>query len=134
MANDGFQTRLEHELPAVIAESGWQYHHLGIPTETPRRGERYLARYGMYVSGFKTSPFGIEWMRFEPASPVSRLIQTVPHIAFVVDDLEAALVGRDVIAEPGSPMAGIRVAMIVHDGAPIELMEIDRVQIAEDEG
>ena len=125
--------RREHELPAVIAEHGWRYHHLGIPTDIPRPGEQHLARYGMYVTGFETSPYGIEWMRFEASSPVSKLIQTVPHIAFEVDDLEAAIAGREVIAEPSTPTPGIRVAMIVHDGAPIELMQIDREQI-ENEG
>jgi len=122
--------RKEHELPAVIAEHGWRYHHLGIPTDTPRPGEHHLARYGMYVTGFETSPYGIEWMRFEPSSPVSELIQKVPHIAFEVDDLETAIEGREVIAKPNSPTHGIRVAMIVHDGAPIELMQIDRERIA----
>jgi hypothetical protein len=127
------KTRLEHELPTVIAEDGWRYHHLGIPTDTPRPGERYLERYGLYVTGFDTSPYGIEWMRWEPSSSVSELIRTVSHIAFEVDDLDVALEGREVIAEPSTPMAGIRVAMIVHDGAPIELMEIDRTRI-ENEG
>ena len=66
---------------------------MGIPTNTSRPGEVYLEEYGMHVSGFETSPFGVEWMRFEPGSPVSELIRTVPHIAFEVDNLEAALEG-----------------------------------------
>ena len=77
----------------------------------------------MYVSGFNSSPFGVEWMRFEPESPVSELIRTVPHVAFEVDDLETALEGKELIGEPSSPMAGVRVAMILHDGMPVELLE-----------
>ena len=102
-----------------------EYHHVGIPTTQMRTNERYLEAYGLYVSGFEASEFGIEWMRFEPDSPLPELVKKLPHVAFEVDDLEAALVGHDVIAEPSEPMAGIRVAMVVHDGAPIELMEID---------
>ena len=83
--------RHEHEPPVATAEWGWRYHHLGIPTEQPREGEVYLESYGMYVSGFGTSPYGVEWMRFEPNSPVSELVRTVPHIAFEVDDLDAVL-------------------------------------------
>jgi hypothetical protein len=80
----------------------------------------------MYVSGYDTSPFGIEWMRFEEGSTLPRLVQTVAHVAFEVDDLEAALVGREIIIEPNSPSPGVRVAFIVDDGAPVELMQIDR--------
>jgi len=117
--------RQEHEPPAATAEWGWRYHHLGIPTDEPRPGEKYLAEYGMYVTGFESSPYGVEWMRFEPGSPVHELIQRVPHIAFEVDDLEQALEGKTLLGEPSSPGAGIRVAMILHNGMPVELLELN---------
>ncbi len=89
--------------------------------------ERYLPQFKMYVSGFETSPFGIEWMRFEPDSPVDELIQTLPHLAFRVSDLDYELANRkfNVITEPNSPDKGIRVAMIEHNGAPVKLIEFD---------
>jgi len=67
------QHRQDHEPPSAIAQRGWRYHHLGIPTTTPRPQETYLAQLKMYVSGFETSPYGVEWMRFEPDCPVSGL-------------------------------------------------------------
>ena len=115
--------RQDHEFPAAIVRNGWKFHHLGIPTNAPRPGENYLSPYGMYRSGFDTSPFGIEWMRFDTASPLPELIRTVPHLAFVVEDLDAALAGREILFPAGSPSDGVRTAMIVDDGAPIELME-----------
>lgn len=117
--------RGEHEPPAATAKWGWRYHHLGIPTDEHRPGEVFLADLGMHVSGFSTSPYGVEWMRFESGSPVHELIRTVPHIAFEVDDLEAALVGETLLGEPSSPMEGVRVAMILHNGMPVELLEFD---------
>jgi hypothetical protein len=63
--------RREHEPPIAVAEWGWRYHHIGIPTDTPRDGEIYLEQYGMHVSGFAASPYGVEWMRFDPGSPVT---------------------------------------------------------------
>ena len=116
--------RRPHEPPRVV-QQGWRYHHLGIPTTVPRRGEVYMEDYGMYVTGFEESPYGIEWMRFEPGSPVHELVQHLPHIAFVVDDLEAALQDQELLSAISSPCAGCRVAMIVHDGAPVELMEFE---------
>ncbi len=117
--------RLEHELPESIENWGWKYHHLGIPTDKKMPNEKYLPQFKFYVSGFSTSPFGVEWMRFEEDSPIDKLIQTVPHIAFEVENLDLELKSRDlkVITEPNPPADGIRVAMIEHNGAPIELIE-----------
>ena len=86
----------------------------------------HLEQFGLHVSGFETSPYGIEWMRFEPDSPISALIKTIPHIAFEVDDLESALQGKEVLTWPNSPSEGVRVAMIIHNGAPIELIEFQK--------
>ena len=99
-----------------------RYHHLGIPTTIVREGETHLPELRAHVCGFETSPYGVEWMRFEDGSPVHELIRTVPHVAFEVDDLDAALEGQNVIHPPGSPSEGVRAAMIVHDGAPVELI------------
>jgi hypothetical protein len=117
--------RLESELPESIEKWGWKYHHLGIPTSKSMPGEIYLPKFRLFVSGFNESPFGIEWMRYEDGSPVNMLIQTVPHIAFEVIDLDYELSTHNlkVITEPNSPSDGIRVAMIEHNGAPIELIE-----------
>lgn len=114
--------RQSHEPPDVVARQGWRYHHLGIPTNVPRANETHLEKYGVFVSGFSTSPCGIEWMRFEDSSPLHPLIQSLPHVAFEVDDLDSALIGQEVISPPGSPSDGVRAAMIVVDGAPVELI------------
>ena len=98
---------------------------MGVPTVTPRRGERYLPHLKMFVCGFESSPFGIEWMRFEPDSPVSELVKSVPHLAFEVDDLEAAVAGRQLLGDASSPCEGVRVAMFVDDGIPIEVLQFD---------
>lgn len=115
--------RKDHEPPQALAEWGWRFHHLGVPTTIPQKDEDYLEPFKMYVAGFKTSPFGIQWMRFAPDSPVDPLIQRIPHPAFEVDDLDAALVGKEILTLPNSPSPGVRVAMILHDGCPVELIE-----------
>ena len=116
------RVRQSHEPPDVVARRGWRYHHLGIPTNVRRDGETYLEKFGLYVSGFPTSPYGIEWMRFEAHSPLHPLIKSLPRVAFEVDDLDSALVGQEVIYPPDSPSEGVRAAMIVVDGAPVELI------------
>lgn len=114
--------RKDHEPPAVVSK-GWRYHHIGIPTDKPRAGEQYLENFKMYVSGFQTSPYGIEWMRFESDSPISELIKTIPHIAFEVDNLDVEIKGKELLGGVSEPSDGVRVAMIIDNGAPVELLE-----------
>jgi ubiquinone/menaquinone biosynthesis C-methylase UbiE len=122
----GSAFRRDDEPPPVIQRLGWKYHHIGIPTKAPREGEKYIAQYKMYVSGFSRSPFGYEWMRFEPDCPLSAIIQTLPHVAFEVADIDAALEGLEVLSPPGVPSEGVRSAMVMHNGAPVELIEFKR--------
>jgi len=115
--------RQDREAPPAIAADGWRYHHIGIPTRTPRPGERYLPGLKMHVSGFESSPYGVQWMRFEADAPYPEIVKTVPHVGFEVDDLAAALVGKEILTPPNSPGEGIMVAMILDHGAPVELLE-----------
>lgn len=118
--------RRENEPPSAVSRRGWKYHHLGIPTSASHAGERYVPSLKLHVAGFDTSPYGIEWMRFEPGCDVHDLVRTVPHAAFEVDSIEEAIKGCTVLAEANSPSPGVRVAMIVDDGAPVELIEFSK--------
>jgi len=122
---DNNYSRKDNEPPLAIEKWGWRYHHIGIPTTKPIKGEIYIPHLKFFVSGFETSPFGIQWMRFDDDSPFDVLIKTVPHVAFEVDDLDFELKRCDfkILAKPNSPAEGLRVAIVEHNGAPIELME-----------
>jgi hypothetical protein len=100
-----------------------KYHHVGIPTTTPRPGEVYLQQFKAYCTDHERNPFGIQWMRFEPDSPLPELVRTVPHVAFEVEDLYATLAGHEILIEPNSPSEGVLVAFIVEDGAPVEFLQ-----------
>ena len=102
-----------------------KYHHIGIPTTKKRPGEVYLEKFGMSVVGFEHSAYGVEWLRFEPNSPLPELVKTVPHVAFVVDDIVKAIEGKDVLIEPNSPSPGVMVAFVVENGAPIEFLSFE---------
>jgi hypothetical protein len=115
--------RQNHEPPSAIAVSGWRYHHIGIPTQIPRQGEIHLPELKIHVSGFESSPCGIQWMRFDVDAPYPEIVKTVPHVAFEVDNLAAALKGKEILTPPNSPNEGVTVAMILDNGAPVELLE-----------
>ncbi|MBU2464889.1 MAG: hypothetical protein KJ578_04860 [Bacteroidetes bacterium] len=117
--------RADHELPKAILEWGWQFHHLGIPTTDSIQGETYLPHLKFYTSGFASSPFGVEWMRFDSDCPLDEIIKSQPHLAFCVNNLEEALKRGNfkILVEPTSPSKGVRVAMFEHNGAAIEILE-----------
>ena len=119
------QKRKDNEPPIAVTQKGMRFHHIGIPTKEKKPNEKYLKEYKFYVSGFDTSEYGIEWMRFEDNSPISEIIKQVPHIAFEVDNLDEAIVGKELIGDITSPSKGVRVAMIIENGAPIEFIEFN---------
>ncbi|MBN1536635.1 MAG: hypothetical protein JW908_07885 [Anaerolineales bacterium] len=100
-----------------------RYHHIGIPTNQPIDGEVYLADYKVYHFGYEASEYGIEWMRYEDDCPLPEIVKTVPHVAFLVNDVYEAIKGKHVIIEPNSPSEGVVVAFIEENGAPIELIQ-----------
>src|ERR1700690_2168302 len=102
-----------------------RYHHIGIPTTERREGERLIKNHATFVSGYETSAYGIEWMRFEPEATFPDLVRTVPHVAFEVDDLSAEIDGKEILIAPNSPSRGVTVAFIVENGAPVEFLQFD---------
>jgi hypothetical protein len=100
-----------------------KYHHLGIPTTMPRPGEVYLEQFKVHCTNHESNPFGIQWMRYAPDCPLPELVKNLPHVAFEVDDLQAALVGYEILIQPNSPSEGVLVAFVLVDGAPVEFLQ-----------
>lgn len=117
--------RKDKEEPDATVKWGWKFHHLGIPTQKQLPGETYLAAFRVFVTGFDTNPFGIEWMRYEEGSPVNELVKSVPHLAFEVDNIDQEIQKHDlkVLTPVNCPSEGVRVAMIEYDDAPVELIQ-----------
>lgn len=124
--NGASRTPRRGDEPPAVAALGWRYHHFGIPTRTQRPDEVDIPRLKIHTAAFETSPCGVQWMRFDDDAPYPEIVQTLPHVAFEVDDLDAALTGREILVAPNSPSEGARVAMILDHGAPIELIEFRR--------
>jgi hypothetical protein len=102
-----------------------KFDHIGIPTTGSFPGEIPLPHLQITVSDHLDNPFGIQWQRYWDGAPYPDLVKTVPHVAFEVDDLAAALEGQRIIIEPNSPSLGVTVAFIEVNGAPVELLQID---------
>jgi len=103
-----------------------KYVHTGVPTSQERNWAGYAAEIGVHFTDPATDPYGIEWLKFDPNSPMHKAVQTNPHVAFRVDDLDAALVGKKILLPPTALalIPGLRIAFIDHDGAIVELSQM----------
>lgn len=99
------------------------FHHIGMPTEEVQQGETFVEDTRVWVTRPENHPMRVEFLRFEADSEVSGPIRDMPHVAFRVDDIHAALEGEDVILEPFTPMEGLQVAFFMKDGAVFEYMQ-----------
>ncbi len=100
-----------------------KFNHIGIPTTERFEGEIDLPHLKMTVSDHENNPYGIQWQRYWDDCTLPELVKTVAHVAFVVDDLEKEIEGKNVIIKQNSPSEGLMVAFIEVNGAPVELME-----------
>ncbi len=76
------------------------FDHIGIVTETKQPKESWVEATRVWVTSPREHPFNIEFLRFEPDTPVTGPLRTQPHVAYRVDDLARAIEGREIVLEP----------------------------------
>lgn len=120
--------RADNELSQALQSWSWRFHHIGIPTTAIKPGEKYLPKLKFFTSGFEQNPFGIEWMQFEKDCQLNELIITLPHVAFEMNDLDKKLKEHqfNILTQPDAPSDSMRVAMIEHHEAPVELIAFSK--------
>ena len=101
-----------------------RFDHVGLITERPQNGESWVEATRVWVTSPRAHPSNVEWLRFAPDSPVTGPLRTDPHVAYRVDDVDAAIEGHVVLAEPFDVGEGFLKAAFVHvDGAVVEFMQ-----------
>ena len=102
----------------------YPFSHIGIPTTEEKNWDGYYKPGKIHYTDFNNDEYGIEWVKFDADSPMPEMMRTIPHVAYLVDNIEEALSGREILVETFSPGEGVRVAFIAHNGSPVEFMEI----------
>ena len=107
-----------------------RYHHYSVPIEEAMEGEVYHEAISLYVVSYWKNPYSIEYFRFDPSykeNPKVKhhpdIISEVPHIAFIVDDLELEIKGKEIIYGPNIPIDNWKVCFIRENGVLVELIE-----------
>jgi hypothetical protein len=102
-----------------------RFHHVGFITDERQPDEIYVAQTKVHVTNPAHHPYRVEYLRFEPDSPVTGPVRHQPHVPFAVDDLEAEIRGEQVLLGPFQAMEGLRVVFVLRDGAVFEYMQFD---------
>ena len=100
-----------------------EFHHFGVPTNAKSSSESYIEGAKVYISDPETHPYRVEFLRFEDDRARPTAVRPRPHAAFIVDSLDKALEGENVIIPPFDATAELRVAFIKDGDAIIEVME-----------
>lgn len=107
------------------------FNHVGMPTEQRQPNELYVPETKVWVTRPNDHPLRIEYLRFEPDSPVTGPVRDQLHIAFQVDDLERHLAGQEVLVPQFEAVPGLFVAFILKQGVVWEFMRFDEGHQAE---
>ena len=102
----------------------YKFSHIGIPTTEEKKRDGIYEPGKIHYTDFSKDEFGVEWMKFDADSSMPEMMKKIPHVAYLVEDIEQALKGREILVETFSPGEGIQVAFVVHHGAPVEFMEV----------
>jgi len=100
-----------------------RFDHVGFIADDKKPGERFVPATKVWVTDIAAHPYRVEWLRFEPDSPVTGPVREMPHVAFRVDDIAEAAKGLKVLLEPFD--AGIAKVGFYQtaDGAVVEFMQ-----------
>jgi len=100
-----------------------RFHHVGVPTTTRRPKEQHLEGGKVYITNPDDHPYQFEFLRFEKGTPLPEALQKGPHVAYMVDSVDAALKGEQVVLPPFDATPTLRVAFIMKDGVLVEVMQ-----------
>ena len=100
------------------------YSHTGIPVLEKLDGMAYIAPLKVWITDHAKHPWHIEFLYFEPDSPVAAAAQEETHVAYLTDDLDAAIAGKPILIAPLQAAPHMRIAYIYDAGLPVELIQL----------
>lgn len=96
--------------------------HFGIPSAEKIEGAAYIEPLKVSVTDYSKSPNKIEFLYFEPDSPMHELIRSRAHVAYDVPCIKTAVEGAKVLLEP-LDCGDMIIAFVEEEGVAIELIE-----------
>ncbi len=118
-----YRVRAAEDNTSSLERPTMEFDHIGIVTTEKKEDETYVTATKVWVTNFRDHPYHVEWLRFDPDSPVTGPVREMPHVAYRVKSIAQAAEGLKVLLEPFD--AGMAVVGFYQtgDGAVVEFME-----------
>lgn len=103
-----------------------EFDHVGYITDVKQGEEDFVEATRVWVTNPKDHPYKVEWLRFEPDTPVTGPVRDKAHVAYKVESLDKEIKERNlkVLLEPFEVGGFLRVGFFEYeDGTILELME-----------
>ncbi len=103
-----------------------EFDHIGLITNEKKGDEDWVEATRVWVTNPKKHPYRVEWLRFEPDTPVIGPVRDKAHVAYKVKSLAEEVKNRNlnVLLEPFEVGGFLRVGFYEYsDGSVLELME-----------
>jgi hypothetical protein len=101
----------------------YKFDHIGIPTVNPQANEMYLESVKLYATNPAETKYYVEYLRAEPGCTLAPILLEKTHVSYIVENLDKALEGENVVVPPFQPVPNRRIAFIDVEGCIIELAE-----------
>ena len=109
--------------PTNKEKNTMEFDHIGIITDEKKPDETFIPATRVWVTDMAKHPFKVEWLRFEPDSTLTGPVRHMPHVAYRVDNIEAASKGMKVLLEPFDVGFAVVGFYQTEDGAVVEFMK-----------
>ena len=101
-----------------------EFDHVGMITDQSKSKEQFVEATRVWVTDPESHPYHVEWLRFEPDSPVKGPVRECSHVAYQVESIEDSAKGMKVLLKPFDVGGYVRVGFYLSDDdAVIEFME-----------
>ncbi len=107
-----------------MTEYKLEFDHIGITTDEIQPDESWVEASRCWVTNPNHHKYHIEYLRYEPDTPVAAELIEIPHVAYRVraEDFDALLEGENVLIPPFAADANLTVAFIKKNGVIVEYM------------
>lgn len=98
------------------------FDHVGIPTDDKQPKEDWVEATRVWVTNPREHKYRIEYLRFEPDTPVVWEVTHLPHIAYKVAPaaFDHLVAEAEIVIAPFEPHPNMKIAYVKKNGALIE--------------
>jgi glyoxylase I family protein len=99
-------------------------HHIGVPIKDKRPDMMNFEPIKCWGTDPDTTPGRVEYLYFEPGSPITEPVLSVPHLAYRVDDFHKEIQGKELVVGPIEVVPGLWIGFFWENGILVEYHQV----------